>query len=81
MEHCSKTLPGGRFSARNTNRNGVTKSLMPCTYPLAGLRRAQVKSIRSSDFSSMRKGAVLLLGGTYCLYERLLEEFGVWACP
>jgi hypothetical protein len=35
------------YGIRKTVKNGVTRSLMPCTYPLAGCRTAQMYRSRS----------------------------------
>ncbi|EDL22625.1 mCG21152, partial [Mus musculus] len=35
------------YSERKTTKNGVTRSLIPWTYPLAGCRMAQINRIRS----------------------------------
>ena len=37
------------YADRNTSKKGVARSLMPCTYPLAGCRIAQTYNIRSRD--------------------------------
>lgn len=45
--HVAMSWPLPKCSARNTARKGVTRSLMPCTYPLAGcLRRSAALSPR-----------------------------------
>lgn len=42
---CSCFLP--TYSERKTTKNGVTRSLIPWTYPLAGCRMAQINRILS----------------------------------
>ena len=36
-------------SDKNTTKNGTTRSLIPCTYPLAGWRIAQINRILSNN--------------------------------
>lgn len=47
-------LPFATYSDRKTMKNGVTRSLMPCTYPLAGCLIDQMYRILSNIYKTIK---------------------------